>query len=437
MRLSLRSYLQAPLFIRILTGFISGTAAGGILWHIAPMRGESTAASLLAAFSSLGSAFPAMLGMILTPLIFCSALTGCAALPPAIFARNSLKFILYITICSILSGGAGLAAALIVNPACGADLVRWKSAMMTLKPAEISGMLSQTEVPGAFINFMFQNPLAAMTGNRVLPLLLFSILCGLALRTLMSNGESKKYGKKLSVLSDTLEAGRGLLEKILEWIMEYCPIGLFFLTMTNLALYGPGVASIFMPVLLAVFCCAAIMILLVYPLLLLVILRRNPYPVLGKIAVPVMTAIATGNSLAALPVSIKTAIEDLKIDWERAAFIMPLGVIFSFGGVFIYLPLFALLSVNLFGMETGITQTMLCAGAVMICSAASGGAPGTATAVLLAVFPLIGLTASQTGVMYVLVSGIIPFVEMAGAANSTAANMICACLSAAEKSGNT
>jgi Na+/H+-dicarboxylate symporter len=433
MRLSLRSYLQAPLFIRILTGFISGSAAGGILWRIALLRGESPVVSLIAAFSALGSLFPAMLGMILAPLVLCSAITGSAALPSAIFAGRSLKFILYITICSILSAGAGLAAAFIVNPAYGSDLGRWKSAVMTLKPAEMSFMLPQIQGPGAFFNSMFQNPLAAMTGNRILPLLVFSILCGLALRILMSNGESKKYGKKISALSDTLEAGRELFQKILDWIMEYCPIGVFFLTMTNLALYGPGVASIFMPVLLAVFCCAAIMILLVYPLLLLIILRRNPYPILGKIAVPVMTAIAAGNSLSALPVSMKTAIGDLKIDKDRAGFMIPLGAIFSFAGTFIYLPVFALLAVNLFGIETGITQIMLCAVAAMICSAASGGAAGSGTAAVLAMLPSIGLVGAQTGVMSVLVSGIIPLAEMAGAANTTAANLICACAAASDK----
>ena len=97
-----------------------------------------------------------------------------------------------------------------------------------------------------------------------------------------------------------------------------------------------------------------LMLLVCYPTIVAVICRVNPYPILWKLREPILTAFVTRSSAAALPVSLKTAANKLKVKGELANFTLSLGATINMDGVCIHLPVFAVLAANLFGFELTI-----------------------------------------------------------------------------------
>ena len=62
---------------------------------------------------------------------------------------------------------------------------------------------------------------------------------------LLSGG---KKAARLEMLEDFLKACRDAMFKVVDWILEYSPIGVLALTIMNFGLYGPKIVDILSPI---------------------------------------------------------------------------------------------------------------------------------------------------------------------------------------------
>jgi len=419
-------YTSTSLLIRLLAGFVIGSAIGSILWIISAHTGNPVAESVTPYISPFGSILISLLKMIVIPVIFFSLISGAAALPIKRFGKIGLKVIGWYLFCSLLAAILGASLALVINPGSESNLADWQKIIEVLgtQPDQI---VSSTPIQGGFVTIflnMFQNPFEALASNNFLAIITFSILFGLAIRIILESSDNAENHilKQLILL---IETARDVIFKIVEWILEYSPIGVLALSITNFGLYGPNIAGPYVSVTIGVVSGILAMMFIVYPILLFIVTRRNPYVILRDMDEAIITAFITRSSAATLPVSLHTVQEKLKVHSELASFSLPLGATINMDGVCVHLPMFAVLAANMFHIPLTLTGLIVLVITTVLASIGAGGVPGGSIMLLFIILQTMGLDSTQTAVIVALAMGINPILDMFETANNVTGDMVC------------
>lgn len=422
----IRGYLSTSLLVRLLAGFGAGSAIGILLWFISVRTGKPVAETVAPYITPFGSVLISMLKMIVIPVIFFSLISGAAALPIRRFGKIGLKVITWYLLCSLLAALLGTLLALLINPGGQSDLSGWQKMLSTLG-IQPEAVLDTAPVQTGFVSILlnlFQNPFEALANNNFLAIIAFSILFGIAMRMILEAAD-RPEDHILAQLLRLIDAARDVIFKIVEWILEYSPIGVLALSITNFGLYGPNIAGPYVSVTLGVVSGILVMMLLVYPLLLYFVSRRNPYTILKNMDEAVITAFITRSSAATLPVSLHTVQEKLHVRGELAGFSLPLGATINMDGVCVHLPMFAVLAANMFGMPLSISDLFILVMTTVLASIGAGGVPGGSIMLLFIILQTMGLDSSQIAVIVALAMGINPILDMFETANNVTGDMVC------------
>jgi len=427
-----RWYFKTSLILRIIACFIGGSLIGAVLWYLSQTTGGVEAAGptiaekIIPYISPFGQVFVHMLKMIVVPIIFFSLITGASSLPIKRFGRIGLKTILWYLLCSLIAAVLGTVLALTINPGSGSTLDAWQT-LVGDQGADTESIAQQATTEGTLSQLLlnlFRNPFEALATGNFLPIIVFAIMFGLAIRILIEAGDELRI-KRLELLSDLVEACRDAMFKLVDWILEYSPIGVLALTIVNFGLYGPSIAGPYVSVTLGVVLGIVAMVFVVYPLLLWIVTRHNPVAVLKRIKEPMIMAFITRSSAATLPVSIKTAEEELKIRNELASFSLPLGATINMDGVCVHLPMFAVLAANMFGIELTLGSLIILVITTVLSSIGAGGVPGGSLMLLFIILETMGLSGQQVAVIVALALGINPILDMFETMNNITGDLVC------------
>ena len=404
-------YFRIPLIYRNLGAFVLGCLAGVIIYKLGVIRGEGFVSQIAAVLSPFGSGLVNMLKMIVIPIIFFSLIHGAASLPTKTFGKMGIGVCAWYFFTSLYAAIFGAAIALLFNPKlASANELAGKLAV------QVESMKSSASGSGnAFVKIilgLFTNPFQALAEGNFLPVIVFAIMFGLAARIVLDSSQDEHTKKIMTGMLDLFEAFQKVIFKMIDWVMAYFPIGIFALTTCNFAVYGVGLFQSYFQVALCVICGILLMLLVCYPLVTFLICRVNPYPILWKLREPILTAFVTRSSAAALPVSLKTAQNDLKVKGELANFTLSLGATVNMDGVCIHLPVFAVLASNLFGFSITPTQLVIMILCVVFASVGAGGVPGGSIFLLFLVLDSFNLSPSQTSTIIALALGINPLLDM-------------------------
>jgi Na+/H+-dicarboxylate symporter len=403
-------YSRIPLVWRNLGAFVLGCLAGIILYKVNQLCGGKILENVVAVLSPFGSVLVNMLKMIVIPIIFFSLIYGAASLPVKTFGKMGAGVCGWYFFTSLYAAVFGCIIALLFNPkltAAGELAGKFASQVEVMQSSAASG--------NAFVNIilgLFANPFKALAEGNFLAIIVFSIMFGLAARVVMDTSESERTRTIVGRMLETIEALQATVFKMIDWVMAYFPIGIFALTACNFAVYGIGLFFSYFQVALCVITGIFLMIFICYPLAVAVICRENPFPIMWKLREPILTAFVTRSSAAALPVSLKTARNNLKVKDELANFTLSLGATVNMDGVCIHLPVFAVLAANLFGFELTIAQMLMLVIGVVFASVGAGGVPGGSIFLLFLVLERFNLTPEQTSTVIALALGINPLLDM-------------------------
>ncbi len=167
------------------------------------------------------------------------------------------------------------------------------------------------------------------------------------------------------------------------------------------------------------------MLLVIYPLIAFIFVRENPYKLLWMIRQPILTAFLTRSSSATLPVSFRTAREELHIKDELSSFSLPLGATINMDGVCVHLPVFAILAANVFQIEMTPVMLFTLVISIVFASIGAGGIPGGSVFLLFMVLGNMGLNGEQTMLIAALALGINPLLDMFETACNVAGDNVC------------
>jgi proton glutamate symport protein len=225
------------------------------------------------------------------------------------------------------------------------------------------------------------NPIQAAAEGAILPVLVFSLLFGLAASRIGSDARE--------VIVRFFVAVREVLFVLIRWILVVAPIGVFALALPFTATLGAAVVGAigYFILLSCVLLAAGI------GLLYLLVALWGPLP-LGEFAracAPVQAvAISTRSSLASLPALLESA-RTLKLPPQIAGLTIPLGVsVFKYGSPIARIT-GTLFIAKLYGIELGGAELMALAAALIVLPFYSPGIPSGGLLVMTPVYLALNL----------------------------------------------
>jgi Na+/H+-dicarboxylate symporter len=225
-----------------------------------------------------------------------------------------------------------------------------------------------------FVEHVFPKSLIeAMANNEILQLVIFSIFFGVACTAI---------GDYAKPIVKALDAASHVILKMVGYVMNFAPLGVFGALAAVLAINGPGIFEFY----LKYFAFFLVGIALLWVLLLSVgfLVLRNRLPVLLKrIAQPLLIAFSTTSSEAVFP-KLTEELERFGCKDKIVSFILPLGYSFNLDGSMMYMTFASLAIAQAYGihMDIGTQLTMLLV--LMLTSKGIAGVPRASLVVVTA-----------------------------------------------------
>lgn len=419
-------YFRIPLVWRILIAFCLGIVIG-----LAVSEGSKcgiiepeTVKGVLNFVQPLGAVLVAMLKMVVFPIIFCSLVVGAASLPLRRLGKIGVSVVAWYFLTSLCATIYGIGVSLLFSPSMenAESLASGNAgAVAAMRSAGNSGATVSD-----FLLSLFQNPFEALAKGHFIGVVVFAIIFGLAAKVVVDkHGDDSPTGKRVLNVLDLLDAVQQIAFKMIDWVMEYFPIGVLALSVYNFTEYG---AKLFVPyskIALCVIIGVVSMIFVVYPLLLMICCRENPYPVLMRMREAMLTAFLSRSSMATLPVSMRVAENHLRVSRTLSNFSLPLGATINMDGVCVHLPVFVILAANLFNLNLTFSQMLILVASVTLASVGVGGIPGGSIFLLFMVLENMGLKPEQTTTIVALAIGINPLLDMFETCCNITGDLIC------------
>ena len=397
---------KIPLVVKILIGFVLGTAIGLALSECCA---PETAKKIIPWVAPFGDVLVAMLKMVVYPIILFSLIVGAASLPLKSSGKVGGSVLLWYTATSLFATVFGVAMAYLLNPSMekAAEVASGNMAAV----ASMSGNGGGASL-ASFIIGLFQNPFAALANGQFLPIIVFAIFFGICARWIIDHGDERpEVAQAVKVSIHICEGFQHVSFRMIQCVVAYFPYGVFALSVVNFAQNGTLLFGPYLKITVCVATCVLAMIFVIYPLAIVLFCRENPYKVLAKFRQPILTAFVTRSSAATLPVSFMAA-DDAGIDRKLSSFSLPMGATVNMDGVCVHLPVFVILAANMFGHSLSVVQIGTLCLSIMFASVGAGGIPGGSVFLLFMVLEAMGLPAGEVTMIVALCLGINPILDM-------------------------
>ncbi len=388
-------YFRSNLLVRILGGLILGAVFGIIFQH------ADTAISIL---TPLGDLFIRLLKMIVQPVIIFSLIVGTASIAPSRLGRVGVKIIIFYLFTSFIAIIVGLLVGNVMQPGQGLDLAGANAVVKELQsPSLINTLLAIVPT----------NPFEAFAKGDVLPTICFCIFFGIALAFLREHSE-----ERIRIAADTtykfFEGAAEVIYKVVGWVMQYAPIGVFALIFVVFSKQGAEAFGPLVGVTIAVYIGLVIQLFVVYCGLTF-LFGLSPIKFLKKVRAPMLTAFVTRSSNGTLPVSMETAEKLMGVSKGVYGFTLPLGATINMDGTTIYLGICAIFIANAIGMPLTFSQQGVVILTAVLASIGTAGVPGAGAIMLLMVLESVGLSVSSNqavAMAYGMILGIDAILDM-------------------------
>ena len=326
----------------------------------------------------LGQLFIKLLKMILIPLVFFSIVTGVSNLGNSLNASRVWKItLIYFTLTMSIAILTSLVVMNLIRPGTGVNINSWSFIAPPVTEAlNIGGFLKN------FSLSLFENPFKSLATGNILPLIIFSILIGVAL-----NDAGKEFDAGKKFFNTFYE----ITLKIVNWIMMLSPIGIFSLLLNmilnqNLSLFAEVGSFILVVLFITLFHGVVIL-----PALLFIVTRISPLQLWQGGRSAFITAFATSSSAATLPVTLGVANTNFNLPSPVSNFVLPLGATVNMDGTALYEAAAALFIANLVGMDISLSQQLILFFMAMVASIGAPGIPSAGMVTMAMVLQVLGL----------------------------------------------
>lgn len=292
--------------------------------------------------SPLGDIFINLMFVIIVPLIFLTITTAIIKMgSPKRLGKIMSRIVIAFVIMSVISALIGLASTYSINLVKADD----NSKILELLDEEsvIENDVSILERTATLLTVNDFNVL--LSKNNIIPLLVFSIILGLAIR---------KNKEKCEGLTNILISLNDVVINMVNIIMYYAPIGLGCYFAALIGTYGQSIAVGFLKTFIIYTIVCVIVYFVVYSLYALIAGGKKGFKAYwSSVLAPTFTALATCSSAACIPVNVK-AVKEVGISDDIAETTIPMGTSFHKDGSVIGSVFKIMFLVYLFGTSPSI-----------------------------------------------------------------------------------
>ena len=232
-----------------------------------------------------------------------------------------------------------------------------------------AGAGSLAEVFTNLLTNMVSNPIAAVANANYIAILFWSIILGIALKTMAS----KATVQVAHDLSD-------VVSKVVKWVIQFAPFGILGLVYTTVSENGLTVFTTYGHLLLILIGCMLVNTFVFNPMISLVLMRKNPYPLLFTcLKESGLQAFFTRSSAANIPINMALC-KKLGLDEKFYSVSIPLGATINMDGAAVTITVFSLAVANTVGVDVSFASAIFLG---LIATIGACGASGVAGGSLL------------------------------------------------------
>ena len=324
-------------------------------------------------FDTVGQIFVRLLKLMVVPLVFVSLVCGASALGSGSnTSRIGIKTIILYMMTTAIAVILALSLANLFNP--GEGLALETASEYTGKDAP--------SIKDTIIDIFPNNPIAAMNEGKMLQVIVFALLFGVALA---------RVGKQAEGVLGLFTQLNEVVMKMVIMLMHVAPIGIFCLVGKLFAITSYGaifeLGMYFLTVVLALFLHG----IGVYALLVTFLARLNPIQFLKKMLPVQMFAFSTASSNATIPVTLETVEEKLGVNNKVASFTIPLGATINMDGTAIMQGVATVFIAQAYGVDIGIAGYLAVIATATLASVGTAGVPGVGLITLALVLQQVNL----------------------------------------------
>ncbi|GLI38297.1 dicarboxylate/amino acid:cation symporter [Geobacter hydrogenophilus] len=348
---------------------LAAIAAGVLLGNFFPETGV--------AMKPLGDGFIKLIKMIITPVIFCTVVTGIAGMEDMKkVGRVGAKALLYFEVITTFALAIGIMVVNVIQPGAGfnADVTKLDTKALAAYTTQAK---SHTTVDFV-MNIIPNSVVDAFAKGDILQVLLFALLFGFALSIL---GEK---GKAVHALIDQVSQ---VFFGIVNIIMKLAPVGAFGAMAFTIGKFGVGSLSK-LGMLMGSFYLTCLLFIFV---VLGTIARLCGFSIikfLSYIREELLIVLGTSSSESALP-RLMTKLEHLGCKKSVVGLVVPTGYSFNLDGTSIYLTMAAIFVAQATNTPLTLTQTVTILAVLLLTSKGAAGVTGSGFVTLAATFAAI------------------------------------------------
>lgn len=381
----LQSLIDAKLWVKVLVALFLGIGAGVLLSPNTGLVTETFSSELGDWLALPGKLFLKMVQMIMIPLIFASIITGIVSATGEQLKKLGLGLGVYFVFTTTISIIIGTSLTMLIRPGVLLHDNSKEEHADALGEQNLEAQGSALEnIPDAISSLLPENPLASMVTGEMLAIVIFTIIIGVAIVQLQS--ATKQPIMRL------LGAIQEICMTIVGWAMRLVPYAVFGL-MAQLT-SSVGIASLKGIGMYVVTVLLGLLILLgLYLLIVTIVGRFNPITFLKKIGDVQLLAFSTTSSAAVMPLSIKTAQDELGVSKSISNFLIPVGATVNMDGTAIYQCISTLFIAQSYGLEMSISSIALVMFTIVAASIGTPAIPGGGVVILASVLQSAGIPA--------------------------------------------
>ncbi|MEK8085748.1 dicarboxylate/amino acid:cation symporter [Aquabacterium sp. A3] len=407
----LRGFVRTRLWLQVLVAMALGLGVGLGIGPWGQWLAPAAANTLVNWLALPGSLFLSLVQMIVIPLVVASIMLGiCSNQDTAQLQRMGLRTAAFFVLTTLLAAIIGLGVVLLIEPGQYARVDHLSAtAPLASAPADAS------QWPSRLLGLIPTNPLRAGVEQNMLQVVVFAMLLGVAMLKLPA--------AQARPITELLTALQELSMVVVRWAMYLVPAAVFGMMVqlvvnTGLeALWGVGayVGAVLLALVLAFG-----MMLALYA----VLCRRSPWQFLQRTRDVLLLAFSTSSSAAVMPLTLRTAEEQLGVSTAVSRFVIPMGATVNMAGTALYQVMATLFLAQVFDVSLGLSGLLVIVVLAVGASIGSPGTPGIGIVILSMLLGSAGIPAEGLA----LIIGVDRILDMSRTTLNVAGDLVAACV---------
>jgi Na+/H+-dicarboxylate symporter len=366
----------------ILLGMLLGFVVGSVIYYTNIFGDTLSNIVEVYAFRLGSDIFINLLKMLIVPLVFFSLVSGISSLGNLKSIGNiSLKTITLYLITTAIAVSLSLFIGAIFQPGSGVNT---------------ANLISPDKLPQGqgiyqtILDIFPSNIIEAMANNQMLAIVFFSIIFGLALN---------KTNHLTNNLSESFEKLNTVFMQLVVMIIAFAPIGVFcligkFVIADGLNVFGEALKYV---ILLIITLCLHMFI--TYSVLIKFFTRLSLKTFFLKMKDVAVFAFSTSSSAATIPVTLKTVENELGVNKNVAAFVVPVGATINMDGTAIMQGMATIFIAQMSGIDLSLIQYIQVVLLAVATSIGTAAVPSAGTITLVIILQQFGLPLEAIGII--------------------------------------